>query len=61
MKDVVLEVLASGSRGVGITGGDPLLAIEDVVEVVKNLKEVLVRVFTYICIPQEETLGRAPR
>ncbi len=40
VKDIVLEVLASGSRGVGITGGDPLLAIEDVVEVVKNLKEV---------------------
>ncbi|MCC6033258.1 MAG: radical SAM protein [Desulfurococcaceae archaeon] len=40
MKDVVLEVLASGSRGVGITGGDPLLAIDSVVEVVKNLKEV---------------------
>lgn len=39
--DVVLEVLASGSRGVGITGGDPLLAIDEVIEVLRTLKEVL--------------------
>ncbi|MFN3268235.1 MAG: radical SAM protein [Zestosphaera sp.] len=39
--DIVLEVLASGSRGVGITGGDPLLAIDEVIEVLRTLKEVL--------------------
>lgn len=43
--DIVLEVLASGSRGVGITGGDPLLAINDVVEVIKTLKEIFGRSF----------------
>lgn len=43
--DIVLEVLASGSRGVGITGGDPLLTIDGVVEVVKTLKEVFGRSF----------------
>ena len=37
LKDVVEEVAASMSEGVGITGGDPLLALERVVEYVKLL------------------------
>ncbi|MEM4823823.1 MAG: radical SAM protein [Zestosphaera sp.] len=43
--DIVLEVLASGSRGVGITGGDPLLAIDYVIEVIRTLKKVLGKSF----------------
>ncbi|MDW8010634.1 MAG: radical SAM protein, partial [Sulfolobales archaeon] len=39
-KDVVEEVAASMSEGVGITGGDPLLTLERVEEYVKLLKEV---------------------
>ncbi|MEO3993060.1 MAG: radical SAM protein [Desulfurococcaceae archaeon TW002] len=39
--DIILEVLASGSRGVGITGGDPLLTIDNVIKVLRTLKEVL--------------------
>jgi len=45
VNDIVLEVLASGSRGVGITGGDPLLAVDYVVKVMRTLKEVFGRDF----------------
>jgi len=43
--DAVLEVDACGSRGVGVTGGDPLLRLERVVEYVRVLKEVFGRSF----------------
>ena len=45
VNDVILEVLASGSRGVGITGGDPLLAIDYVTELIRTLKETFKRSF----------------
>ncbi len=38
--DAVLEVDACGSRGVGVTGGDPLLRLDRVVEYVSVLKGV---------------------
>lgn len=44
-QDILLEVLASSSEGVGITGGDPLIAIDYVVEVIKLLKNNLSRGF----------------
>ena len=37
--DVILEAVASGSAGVGVTGGDPLARLDRTVEVVKALKD----------------------
>ncbi len=39
LKDLITEVVVSGSKGVGITGGDPLVKVGFVVEVIKSLKE----------------------
>ncbi|MCD6428365.1 MAG: radical SAM protein [Desulfurococcales archaeon] len=38
-KDVVCEVVASGSKGVGITGGDPLIRLDRTIKIIKNLKD----------------------
>lgn len=40
-RDVLLEVLASRSKGVGITGGDPILVVDYVADVIKLLKGCL--------------------
>ncbi len=39
-KDVFCEIAASGSKGVGITGGDPLIRLDRTIEIIKNLKDV---------------------
>ncbi len=39
VKDVLLEVDASGSAGVGITGGDPLTCVDRVAKVITELKD----------------------
>lgn len=38
-KDVINEIKLCGSKGVGITGGDPLIKIERVVQFIKILKK----------------------
>ncbi len=38
-EDVVIESITSGSRGAGITGGDPLSRFERTLKVIKALKE----------------------
>jgi pyruvate formate-lyase activating enzyme-like uncharacterized protein len=40
VKDILTEVIASLSKGVGITGGEPLEVVDRVVELVKVLKDV---------------------
>lgn len=45
VKAIVTEITASGSRGVGITGGDPLLARERLLTYIKHLKDVFGREF----------------
>ena len=37
--DILLEVLSSRSRGIGITGGDPLLKFDKLIRYIKLLKE----------------------
>ncbi len=44
-RDILLEVLASRSKGVGITGGDPILVVDYVADVIKLLKGSLRRGF----------------
>ncbi|PUA33940.1 MAG: hypothetical protein B7O98_00535 [Zestosphaera tikiterensis] len=41
LKDLLMEVVVSGSKGVGVTGGDPLVKVDDVVKMIKHLKEFL--------------------
>ena len=38
IKEVICEVVASGSRGVGLTGGDPLARLERTINAIKLLK-----------------------
>ncbi len=39
LTDIVLESIASGSEGAGITGGDPLARIDRTLSIIKGLKE----------------------
>ncbi|HDN75817.1 MAG TPA: 4Fe-4S cluster-binding domain-containing protein, partial [Acidilobales archaeon] len=39
LSDVIIEVIASRSRGIGITGGEPLVRFNKLVKVIKELKE----------------------
>lgn len=43
LEDVLAEAKAIDARGVGVTGGDPMLRVGRVVEVLKALREVLPR------------------
>ena len=45
VKELVEEVRAGGSRGAGITGGDPLAVIERTVKFIKELKKVFGKSF----------------
>jgi len=38
-KDLISEVVVSGSRGAGLTGGDPLIRLDKTLNVIKVLKE----------------------
>ncbi|MEM0014246.1 MAG: radical SAM protein [Zestosphaera sp.] len=44
-RDILLEILASSSKGVGVTGGDPLIVADYVAEVIRLLKDNLGRRF----------------
>lgn len=44
-QDILLEVLASSSKGIGVTGGDSLIVIDYVTELIKLLKNNLSRKF----------------
>ncbi|MEM4491560.1 MAG: radical SAM protein [Sulfolobales archaeon] len=63
LRDLVEEVAASMSEGVGITGGEPLLVLDRVLEVIKVLKDVFgsrfhVHLYTSGVGLTEEIMGR---
>ncbi|MCD6340572.1 MAG: radical SAM protein [Desulfurococcales archaeon] len=39
IKDIICEVVASGSKGIGLTGGDPLVRLERTINTIKLLKD----------------------
>lgn len=40
ISEVVVEIVLSGSRGIGLTGGDPLFKLDRLVEIVRAVKNV---------------------